>query len=348
MPAPPALQTEDGNHRTNGADPPSDDDRNDAEPTRSRRRRRRTKRSRSSSALTKKLEFMTHLLSSLDQLFFLEIAYLYYLECSFLRFLLRSVAQYAFFTPKPESFPIALPAYPAHVFSILFPNVLCILCHVFMTLPKGTEASRGYLHGGIIIDFIGQIPPTSRFPLLAVDLCILSLQALMLAVHSQREALRGAVKPNRGSIDFLPELRRQLRAQTVDAGGQQRARRRRNRSDSTASTDHHDVEMGLVGSSDEPGNGDGDDETTRLISEQPTASTSGQQLSDIYASGNAVLGEFHLVQSMRLASTDYSAAAAHSIRTLGYTASLATLLATRESGGSGRLTRRSGRSRDRR
>ena len=216
-----------------------------------------------------------------------------------------------------------------------------------MSLPKGTEASRGYLHGGIIIDFIGQTPPKSRLPLLAMDLFILALQALMLAVHSQREALRGAVKPNRGSIDFLPELRRQLQAQAVDAAEPRTRRRRRNRSDSTASNTNHDIEMGLVPSSDEPNNADEDDETTRLISEQPTASNSGQQLSEIYVSGNAMIGEFHLVQSMRLASTDYTAAAAHSIRTLSYTASLATLLAARESERSGRATRRSGRGRDR-
>lgn len=262
--------------------------------------------------------------------------------------MLRSVAQYAFLTPKPESFPIALPAYPAHVFSILFPNVVCMLCHIFMTLPRGTEASRGYLHGGIIVDFIGQAPPTSRLSLLAMDIFILALQALMLAVHSQREALRGAVKPNRGSIDFLPELRRQIRAQTSRAGEQRIQRRQRNRSRSTASQNTPpDVEMGLGISSDEAMHGDRDDETTRLITEQPTPANSGQQLSEIYASGNAVVGDFHLVQSMRLASTGYTAAAAHSIRTLGYTASLATLLTSRESERSIRPSRRSVRGRDR-
>lgn len=254
-------------------------------------------------------------------------------RCSFLRFLLRALSHYAFLTPKPESFPIALPAYPAHVFSILFPNVVCILCHIFMTLPKGTEASRGFLHGGIVIDFIGQTPPRSRLILLAFDAFILAIQSLMLAVHSQREALRGAVKPNRGSIDFLPELRRQLRLQTLDGEERRerrrrRRRRRRERRDSNANTPYQDVEMGAVlDNMEETNHTDEDDETTSLISEPAMSSNSGRQLSEIYASGTAMIGEFHLLQSIRLASTDYSAAAAHSIRTLGYTASLATLLA---------------------
>ena len=202
-----------------------------------------------------------------------------------------------------------------------------------MTLPKGTEASRGFLHGGIVIDFIGQTPPRSRLILLAFDAFILAIQSLMLAVHSQREALRGAVKPNRGSIDFLPELRRQLRLQTLDGEERRerrrrRRRRRRERRDSNANTPYQDVEMGAVlDNMEETNHTDEDDETTSLISEPAMSSNSGRQLSEIYASGTAMIGEFHLLQSIRLASTDYSAAAAHSIRTLGYTASLATLLA---------------------
>ncbi|CAI4216497.1 unnamed protein product [Parascedosporium putredinis] len=263
-PTAPAPHGEDGSHPGNESDPPSEDTRSHAESSRRQRRRRRANK-RHNSALSKKLEFMTHLLTNLDQLFFAEVAALYYLELS----------------------------------------------------------------------------------LLAMDIFILALQALMLAVHSQREALRGAVKPNRGSIDFLPELRRQIRAQTSRTGDQRTQRRQRNRSGSTASQNPPDVEMGLGISSDEAMHGDRDDETTRLITEQPTPANSGQQLSEIYASGNAVVGDFHLVQSMRLASTGYTAAAAHSIRTLGYTASLATLLTSRESERSIRPSRRSVRGRDR-
>ncbi|SPO00848.1 uncharacterized protein DNG_03596 [Cephalotrichum gorgonifer] len=319
-PTPAATQSGNENQNLSNSDPASDDQRHNGEASRARRRRRRSRRA--SSALSKKLEFMTHLLTNLDGLFFIEIGTLYYLESSFLRFLIRALAHYAFLTPKPESFPIAMPAHPSHVVSILLPNVICMICHLFMTLPTGTESSRGYLHGGILIDFIGQTPPTSRLYLLALDACILSLQCLMLAVHSQREALRETVKPQRG-FDFLPELRRQIRAQALDE--EDRGRRRNAREAELG--DNNDIEMGLLGG-DGPSNADRQEETTWLRGGGPPSSTATKrQLADIYASGNAVIGDFHLLQTIRLASTDYSAAAAHSIRTLGYTATLATILA---------------------
>lgn len=189
-----------------------------------------------------------------------------------------------------------------------------------MTLPTGTEASRGYLHGGILVDFIGQTPPRSRLFLLALDGGIMVLQCLMLAVHSQREALRETVKPHRG-LDFLPELRRQIREQALDAEERDRRRER-----DVNAGDSNDVEMGPIGG-DGSGNAEARDGRVGFLGSEPSSATTRKQLAEIYSSGNAVIGEFHLLQTMRLASTDYSAAAAHSIRTLGYTATLATILA---------------------
>ena len=48
---------------------------------------------------------------------------------------------------------------------------------------------RGYLHGGVIIDLIGQKGPTSKFHLVLLDLLVLGLQCFMLAVHVERERL---------------------------------------------------------------------------------------------------------------------------------------------------------------
>ena len=75
---PAAAQSGNENQHQNNSDPPSDDQRPNGEPPRHRRRRRRSRRS--SSVLAKKLEFMTHLLTSLDGLFFMELGTLYYLE----------------------------------------------------------------------------------------------------------------------------------------------------------------------------------------------------------------------------------------------------------------------------
>ncbi|OAA63675.1 DUF1746 domain containing protein [Niveomyces insectorum RCEF 264] len=151
------------------------------------------------AGLTKKLQFLTELMKHLDMLVYAELCALYYMDCSFSRFFIRSVAQSLFLSPRSDDFFLATAAHKPHVFAVFVPNALCMLIHLLASLPQASEATRGYLHGGILIDFVGQKAPTSRAILLFLDLVILAVQCLMLAVHTEREKLRKLVGPLRGT-----------------------------------------------------------------------------------------------------------------------------------------------------
>lgn len=81
--------------------------------------------------------------------------------------------------------------------------MFCFLCHTFSAAPSAGELSNGYLHGGLIVDFIGQGAlfylvflktydsdpkrpssegPISKWRLVFIDAAILALQLIMLAL----------------------------------------------------------------------------------------------------------------------------------------------------------------------
>jgi hypothetical protein len=110
-------------------------------------------------------------------------------SCSFLRFLFRAIIHLAWLTPKPSSFAEAPEPQP-YVAAILGSNVICMLFHALGSRPSAGEASRGYLHGGAIMDFIGVKGPTSKFHLLLMDALILMLQLVMLSLNIKNRALK--------------------------------------------------------------------------------------------------------------------------------------------------------------
>src|SRR6187402_269562 len=95
-----------------------------------------------------------------------------------------------FLTPKPNFIP-PMPQHRPYVPFIFGTNIICILLHLFTARSEAGEAMRGYLHGGIIIDLIGQKGPTSKLHLVLLDILILLLQCFMLTVHVERERLTG-------------------------------------------------------------------------------------------------------------------------------------------------------------
>ncbi|CAK7562251.1 MAG: hypothetical protein SEPTF4163_000086 [Sporothrix epigloea] len=148
-------------------------------------------------AVRKKLSFYTDMMSQLDMLVYAELCALYYMDCSFFRFFFRAVAHSFFLSPKAEDFAIVLDARRPHVFVVGASNFLGLLAHSLGALPAASEANRGYLHGGVIIDFIGQSAPNSKLSLVALDLLVFVVQCLMLAIHTEREAMRRVVFPLR-------------------------------------------------------------------------------------------------------------------------------------------------------
>ncbi|KAL9634834.1 MAG: hypothetical protein Q9164_003849 [Protoblastenia rupestris] len=66
-----------------------------------------------------------------------------------------------------------------------------MLLHLIFSPTAAGEATRGYLHGGLIIDFVGQTSPTSKWRLLGLDLLCLALQVLMLGVTLEKRGVQG-------------------------------------------------------------------------------------------------------------------------------------------------------------
>jgi len=291
-----------------------------------RRRRRKKPSKRSNAGLKKKLTFVTHLLKGLDTVVFAELSALYYMECSLFRFIIRSAGQFMYLSPKDEAFPFLMPAGRMHVILILVPNLWCMLVHLFASLPEGPEYHRGYQQGGLIIDFVGQKPPTYRLYYFLADILLLGLQCLMLTIHTEREKLRVLLKTFKplvpdsvaeAALGRTPEelgLEEQTLRGTQDHNGEDEdgAIEMQPLRSSTGETNRSRTEDPL-----EPVNNGSGDESSR------------SHLSDILNSGNGIIGEYHVLNALRVAFTNIERAAATSLQTIGYRATWAALEAQR-------------------
>lgn len=249
-------------------------------------------------------------------------------RCSFPRLLLRVIPHYFFLTPKSEDYALLMPAHRPHAFAIFVPNILCMFFHLVLSLPRAGEEMRGYLHGGVIIDFVGQKAPTSRLGLLVLDVVILAIQCLMLAVHQEREALRKLITPGRQTAGAAAAPVASTAAPAAPTAQDHDAEERgvlRDEPRTTGETD--EIELRPLSGNDTR-EGEGVPETTRLL----PGSALRQADTDLLGflrSGNAVLADFHIVHTIRTVGNDYERAAAHLTQTIGYTATLAARAAER-------------------
>lgn len=114
------------------------------------------------------------------------------ISISLLKFLVRAVPHYIHLTPKPllpPPLPPMPPSPPPSFALILLSNLLPFLLHIIYRPPSGSEAARGYLHGGIFIDFVGQEAPASKVKLVVLDLLVLGLQVVMMALVLEKRGL---------------------------------------------------------------------------------------------------------------------------------------------------------------
>ncbi len=116
-------------------------------------------------------------------------------SCSFFRLFIRWMAQTLFVSPKTQDSLLIVPNY--HVSAIVAPNLFCMFLHLISSPPEAGEASRGYLHGGILVDFIGQRAPSSRFTLILLDAVVLAIQCLLITVNIEKERIWNVVKTPR-------------------------------------------------------------------------------------------------------------------------------------------------------
>ena len=100
--------------------------------------------------------------------------------------------------------------------AVLVANAICILTHLIRAAPVADgNWSRGYLHGGLLMDFVGELGPTSKSKLLVMDLMVLGLQALMLMIMTEQRTEVGDRRSNPAQ-DLRAEEEGRRRSQSSD------------------------------------------------------------------------------------------------------------------------------------
>ncbi len=242
------------------------------------------------------------------------------------RLVLRAIGQLMYLSPKDETFPFLMPASRMHVALVVIPNIWCMMIHFFGAMPEGPIYHRGYQHGGMIIDFVGQKPPTHRAYYLLADLFLLVLQCFMLAVHTEREKLRLSLKTFR---PLVPEATLEAAAartiDDIDAEEQDIRSSGPSVSEALGRSDSIELQPLSASSSARDRRGRRGSESNS----SPGDDISRSRLSDILTSGNAILGEYHILHSMRTAATELERTTAQSLQSIGYRATLAAIDARR-------------------
>nr|POE49529.1 dsc e3 ubiquitin ligase complex subunit 4 [Quercus suber] len=214
-------------------------------------------------------------------------------SCFFWRFFLRVMVQFVMLTPKPSMLPDAPSENKPFIGAILGSNVLCIILHAIQDAPSAGEATRGYMHGGLAMDFIGQKGPTSRIHLLLLDLLVVFLQLLQLSVHITLQRLKESSSTPRADV-----RRPAVPTQTLDS--EERGVRR--------SAEIQDIEMqNLNPSRTEPDpllQADGP--MNSITTEQETVPSppasvprTDANISDAFNSGQIVIADLDIQQTVR-------------------------------------------------
>lgn len=207
-------------------------------------------------------------------------------SCSFLRFILRGFIQFVLLTPKPPIFPDP-PQNRPYIGAIFGINIMCLFFHIYMDRPQAGEATRGYLHGGLAMDFIGQKGPTSKLHLALLDVLVLVLQIITLAVFVARQ------KAKEASMDTAATSSAGL-TQTHDF---------EERGQHQADHDPADIELQSLnpsGGQTDVGTGndtEGQSERDRLL--DTTMPPSDAHIFDAFNSGQIIIADLNLIETIR-------------------------------------------------
>lgn len=214
-------------------------------------------------------------------------------SCSILLFLLRAIIQLIFFTPKASPFdPTRNQPYIGAIFTS---NIFCMIFHAFSTHPEIDETTRGYLHGGLFIDFIGQKGPVSVGRLISFDLLVMVVDFVMLGLviervrtvdstSESRSEETGAEADAEAQQDHDSEERGVLRGQNRDDGIEL---------DEFAHDEHTPTQTNKSNTTDD------DDERTNLLAEPSNAHTKPTHPLDIFSSGEYMLMDLGLIDTIR-------------------------------------------------
>ncbi|MCJ1478994.1 hypothetical protein MMC13_007678 [Lambiella insularis] len=234
----------------------------------------------------KRASFLDDLIRNLDIMIYCELSALYYLDASLFRFFLRALPQFFYFTPKPSFFPPAPPNRP-YIATILFTNSLNLILHIFSRAPAAGEAMRGYIHGALLIDFVGELGPISKTRMVALDLATMLLQFVILAVVLEREALKKGMEGSLASVGSSAEGELELVGQDHDAEEQGVHR--------SAIGESGDIELRALRRVATNADGESGFEA---LSSGARASASEHPL-DVFNSGQHVVANLHVIETIR-------------------------------------------------
>ena len=164
-------------------------------------------------------------------------------------------------------------------------NIICILLHLLFKPPAAGEATRGYLLGGLLIDFVGQESPVGRWRLLVLDIIILAIQILILAVTLERRKL---------TVDYDNLVGEEVEEARQDHDSEERGILRRD------NTVQDGIELQEI-RHNSPGRtgGDEDRERDELLEPDGINNSQHQHPLDPFLTGQAVIVNVHIFDTIR-------------------------------------------------
>jgi hypothetical protein len=184
---------------------------------------------------------------------------------------------------------------------LLLSFAINFLLHITYPAPSAGEDTRGYLHGGLMIDFIGQQGPTSKWKLAALDICILFLQLVMVSVHAKRRELKkklATLSAGGGASTATERATSDPAAEETAQATNDNAAREQDADDEERGVLHRTDTLSDIGA-------DPDNEEDALL---PSLSGSGHaDALDVLTSGQCTIGEFTLIDTFVQENKNYSA-----------------------------------------
>jgi hypothetical protein len=240
-----------------------------------------------------KVAFIDRLLRDLDILIYCQLSALYYMDCSIILFAMRAIVELIFFTPKAP--PFEPTRSQPFVGAIIVSNLVCMVFHAFLIRPEAGEETRGYLHGGLFIDFVGQAP-VSVYRLLLFDLLIFLIDFIMLGLIIERVKTKGtptplptSPNPNTAadtSTEATPDTEE---SQPQDHDAEERGVLRQENDDETMSPGRHSSDAPHSSGIDE----EVEEERTTLLADPADAESGsaarGEHPMDTFAAGEAII-----------------------------------------------------------
>jgi len=215
------------------------------------------------------------------------------LSCSFFWFAVRALTHLATLTPLPDmGLHHQNDQHKPYLPIILFCFSLNSLLHSLSSAPSAGEDTRGYLHGGLMIDFIGQQGPTSKWKLVVLDICVMMLQLVMVSVTVKKKTLKRQLQQSSPTDEAANDAEGDG---TQQATGEGAAREQ----------DVDAEERGVLRRTDTLSDIGGEqDEEEALL---PASDAGSADALDLLFSGQCVIGEFTLIDTLLEEHRNYQA-----------------------------------------